>query len=171
MSDSRLVHGWCVRVPVEFSLMKMSMMKQFGFTLIELIIVIVILGILAAFAVPRFVDLAQSARIAAVRGLEGSVRAAAALAHAKQLADNGGINDSVNMDGTTVTMSNRYPTDNSAGIAAALQSTSGFTLSGSAPILFQKDGAQTPSSCQVSYTAAASVGAAPTITSTTSGCG
>ena len=57
-----------------------------GFTLIELVVVITILGILAAFAIPRFANLETEARIAAVQGLGGSVRSGATLAHSLSLA-------------------------------------------------------------------------------------
>ena len=71
--------------------------RQGGFTLIELVVVITILGILAAFAIPRFVSLETRARTASRDALAGSVRSGAALAHALWLA-NGGAAATVNME-------------------------------------------------------------------------
>jgi len=55
---------------------------QSGFTLIELVVVIVILGILAVTAVPRFIDLTQEANLAAVQGVAGSLASAGAINYA-----------------------------------------------------------------------------------------
>lgn len=56
--------------------------KEQGFTFIELVMVIVILGILAAVAIPRFIDLAGNAQTAAVQGIAGSLGSASAINYA-----------------------------------------------------------------------------------------
>ncbi|MFQ5706882.1 MAG: type II secretion system protein [bacterium] len=58
------------------------MKNQSGFTLIELIMVIVILGILSAIAVPKFVDLSDSAKAAKCKANQAAVEAAASIAYA-----------------------------------------------------------------------------------------
>lgn len=132
--------------------------QQSGFTLIELVLVIVILGILAAFALPRFTDLSTEARIAAVNGLAGSVRSGAALAHATQLAQGVASTGSITVDGITITLVGGYP--NLATIDDMLLDITGFTYAPATGV-FQKDGVT--GGCSVSYAEAVS-GAYPVIT-------
>ena len=60
-------------------------MKEKGFTLIELVVVIVILGILAATALPKFMDLRGDAASAAIQGVAGALNSAASVNYASRL--------------------------------------------------------------------------------------
>jgi MSHA pilin protein MshA len=70
-------------------LMKDNPMKrhQAGFTLIELVMVIVLIGVLAAVAIPKFVDLGSEARTAAAAGVAGGLASAAAVNYAARKAN------------------------------------------------------------------------------------
>jgi MSHA pilin protein MshA len=75
--------------------------KEKGFTLIELVMVIVILGILAAFALPRFADLSGEAEIASIEGARGSVKASMGIVRSTALAtDSTGATGTVSLEGT-----------------------------------------------------------------------
>ena len=134
---------------------------QRGFTMIELVVVIVILGILAAFALPRFMGLENQARVAAVNGMTGSVRSAANMAHGVWLA-NGNVTPIV-VDGQNIAIINGYP--DAAGIQTLIQDTSGFAVAVAAPkTTFTPNGARTPATCNVAYNQAANVNTAFTLT-------
>jgi MSHA pilin protein MshA len=59
------------------------MRKQQGFTLIELVVVIIILGILAVVAAPKFINLQSDARVSALQGLKGAIQGANSLVYSK----------------------------------------------------------------------------------------
>lgn len=139
---------------------------QRGFTLIELVVVITILGILAAFAVPRFASLEGQARLAATQSLAGSIRSGAALAHAVWLA-NGSPAGPVAMEGQNVAMVFGYPSAAANGIQNTLVEFTGFTVS--TPVAgtrrFTKTGTAA-GTCFVDYVAPTAANQPPQITVT-----
>jgi MSHA pilin protein MshA len=126
--------------------MKKSLQR--GFTLIELVVVITILGILAAFAVPRFMGLEQQARVSTMSSLAGSVKSAAAMANATWLAS--GSPASITVNGATVAMSFGYPTKASLPLTMNLAATDFAYATGTG--VYTKVGA--PTTCTITYTAA-----------------
>jgi MSHA pilin protein MshA len=125
--------------------------------------VIAVLGMMAAFAVPRFVYKQSDAHAAAVQNLAGSVRTSAFLAHELSAAQGGPY--SVLIQGRPIALEGGYPT--AAAIDAAIVPIAGFTF---APGLWTRNGAREPLRCSVRYVPAMRPGAVPLVDLDTRGC-
>lgn len=138
--------------------------RQGGFTLIELVVVIALLAILAAFAIPRYAGLEREARSAAILGVSGSIRSGAALVHGLWLSQE--INPVI-MEGNVINLTQGYP--DATDISGTLADLTGFTVTVNGPgnqAIFSKTGL---SNCEVIYNDALA-GTSPVIIVDTSGC-
>lgn len=143
------------------------MKKVQGFTLIELVIVIVILGILSAVALPRFIDITSDARTASVDGIAGALRSAAALSKAQYVVNGNNAAATVTMDGQAVDVvtGDGRPDATATGIQVALQTFDGFGAAHAAGVSTFQPNNGGSATCQATYTEATG-----TVATSTGGC-
>jgi MSHA pilin protein MshA len=145
--------------------------RRNGFTLIELVVVITVLGILAAFAVPRVASLEGEARVAAAEALAGSVRSSAVRAHTAWLAQGDLSSTEVTIGDRTIAMANGYPDADSIG--STLGEFRGFALMTTRDAAVFAHKAQSGSAsnhCFVTYTPAPSATSQPAVVVNSNGC-
>ncbi|WP_296949797.1 type II secretion system protein [uncultured Massilia sp.] len=131
--------------------MKTNVGKQDGFTLIELIAVIVILGILAATALPKFINLTGDARHATVLGAQAALSSASNMIHAKYLIKPSEYATEITIDGKTVPMRAGYPAASLAFAEAAGISAPDYVLQFANGLLTVSARNANPDKCKVTY--------------------
>ena len=156
---------------------------QKGFTLIELVVVIVILGILAATAAPKFIDLTGDARKSVMQGVQGSINSAISLVHSKAIiSGQTGDTGAVEIGSKFYALEHGYPVGLALGDGSevtkglgladliSLETDSDISISDTEPALVTHSSATTSADCQLSFANATDEEERPVITATLTDC-
>lgn len=156
-----------------------NVFKQSGFTLIELVTVIIVLGIIAATALPRFINIRSEAIVATMRGLDAAIDSAITLTYAKAVAN--GLDQQasavMNVNGDSIDLVYGFPSGTANGIAKLVNTPSGdwkqraSTFSGAWVYwhgVINEDAGS--AACYVRYRQSTNIGQRPVVDFVSSGC-
>jgi len=150
------------------------MKRSAGFTLIELVIVIIILGILAVTAAPKFLNLQNDARKSTLKGMKAAMESSASIVYSKAVIK-GLETSSAAVAVDSIQTKYGYPTGAVDGIGAAIDISTGDWASGATAtdtwaVWPQSLASGTSAACNVTYKAPSTSGSRPTITANDTGC-
>ncbi|WP_158638094.1 type II secretion system protein [Shewanella donghaensis] len=158
--------------------------SSYGFTLIELVVVIIILGILAVVAAPNFISLKEDAYSANMRGVSGAIGSAKELVHSACVirADcdstiPAGSSNLIIVQGASIRLAYGYPRDTEAGIARAINIVDGddfeltrYTKAGRDGLRIRPAADYSVNDCEIRYSEPQSAIDLPLVESDLEGC-
>ncbi len=157
------------------------MLNKQGFTLVELIIVIIILGILAVYAVPKFISMDKEARASVMKNFTGSVKSASDMVHGLAVAQGKAVSPSAVVDtgrgNVNVAYGYALATKNGGITVVINDDLLDFEIvddpvgASSTSLTFKHKGAKDSTKCSVTYTFDRGINSYPSITNDLSDCG